>query len=104
MIGLRYILDDWAPDMDSWSWQINVDNEGNWRLTQHGLRRTRTPWRPANEMDAYAVVVILYELNQAGEVPIPDAIAAKTDKADQDALLLNFQTQGFGILLRHLLR
>jgi hypothetical protein len=104
MSDLRYILVDWAPDMGAWSWQIDIDAENHWWLVQHGRRRTRSPWRPDTEMDAYAVVAILYELNKAGPLPLPDAITAKADKRDQDALRRNFMTQGYSILIRHLLR
>ncbi|MGW4412720.1 hypothetical protein ACWEJ6_52650 [Nonomuraea sp. NPDC004702] len=104
MSNLRHILDDWAPDMHVWSCRIEVDDEGNWWLTQDGKRRTYSRWRPADEMAAFSVVALLYMLNEAGETPLPDAIAAKASKRDQDALRRNFKSRGFSILIHHLLR
>ncbi|MGW4792613.1 hypothetical protein ACWEPC_09405 [Nonomuraea sp. NPDC004297] len=61
----RWVLDVHAPHMGSWRQRIEIDHDGWWWLVD-GVRRRgrrRTTWRPADESDAYAVVVLLHTLN-----------------------------------------
>ncbi|MFB4280893.1 hypothetical protein ACBJ59_36775 [Nonomuraea sp. MTCD27] len=76
--ALRDMVDYHAPNMKAWKWQIEFDADGGWWLTENGRRRRRNrrPWRPTSEPEAFIVITLLYVLNDAGPVPLPEEYAA----------------------------
>ncbi|MCF6473266.1 hypothetical protein FAF44_33505 [Nonomuraea sp. MG754425] len=102
----RWVLDVHAPHMASWRQRIEVDRDGWWWLVDGTRRRgrRRSTWRPADEIDAYAVVVLLHTLNEVKLRLRPEVRAwANHNRLTDEAVQASFGVRAYSLFVRHLL-
>ncbi|MGW4797934.1 hypothetical protein ACWEPC_36490 [Nonomuraea sp. NPDC004297] len=102
----RWVLDVHAPHMKSWRQRIEIDHDGWWWLVDGTRRRGRgrSTWRPADEVDAYAVVALLHTLNDRKWELRPEIREWVTqNRLTDEAIRRALNLRAYGLFIRYLL-